>query len=725
MKRQLRSHISTVLLYLLFGLITLPSLLAQEKEPDPERERIISGIIAAMLDREHYSPLRFDGDLSTEAFKLYLDRIDPSKQFLLLSDVNELTSVADRMVHAVSGGDYKLLNRAVEILEERARTAQGFYEELLAEPFDFTLNESIITNTDSLGYATSEVEMRERWRKSLKYSTLLRYLNMLDSEELNENVFHPDLEEKAREQVTKNTRRWLDRVLKLDREDHLARSLNALVNVFDPHTEYYPPLEKENFDIGITGQLEGIGAQLREEDGYIKVMNIVPGSASWRGKELEAEDLILKVAQADEEPVDIVGASIDEAVKLIRGPKGTKVNLTVKKPDGRIKTIGIVRDVVVLEETYAKGAIIKIDQSRTGSSTTKERKFGYIDLPKFYTDFTRTGAPKASNDIRRLLGEFSEAGVDGVVLDLRNNGGGSLQEAVEIAGLFIETGPVVQVLDRNDNRQVLSDHNDEIAWKGDLVVMVNLFSASASEILSAMLQDYDRAVVVGAPTTFGKGTVQRFYDLDDYVNRRYSDFTPLGSVKITTQKFYRVSGVSTQFNGVEPDVVLPDIFGARKIGERSLDHALPNDTIASARYNKWLDRDIPTESLARSSQNRIEATEYFKLVGERANMMQAEQKRATRSLNWKEALAEQRKLDEEAERMEEATSELTHLSIEALPGDSESEARKAIIEEFLKSLKKDVYVDEALSILNDMHTLSLEYGWSFNEGAGPKVKDSE
>ncbi|MCB0714103.1 MAG: carboxy terminal-processing peptidase [Ignavibacteriae bacterium] len=707
------------LLYLLLVLFALPSLQAQDgKQPNPEKEKVIGGIIGAMLEREHYSPYELNSEFSREAFALYLDRLDPSKQFLLASDVDELTGSADRMIAAVVEGDYTLLNRASAMLDERVKTAEGFYKDILARPFDFTKQETVVINPDSLNYSANNAEMRERWRKSLKYSTLLRYLSLVESEKLDEAVFHKDLEEKAREQVLKNTERWLDRVEKLDRENHLSRYINAIVNVFDPHTEYYPPLEKENFNIGITGQLEGIGAQLREEDGFIKVVNIVPGSASWRGKELEAEDQILKVAQGDEEPVDVVGASIDDAVKLIRGPKGTKVNLTVKKPDGRIKTIGIVRDVVVLEETYAKGAVIETGaRVETGEGG---RKFGYIDLPKFYTDFTRTGARKASDDIRRILQEFNEAGVEGVVLDLRNNGGGSLQEAVDIAGLFIEAGPVVQVLDRGNNRQVLSDNDESIAWKGDLVVMVNSFSASASEILSAMLQDYDRAVVVGAPTTFGKGTVQRFYDLDDYLNRRYSDLAPLGSLKITTQKFYRVNGISTQFNGVVPDVILPDVFSAREVGERSLEHALPNDTIPSARYSQWLGRDIPTEMLVKASQKRVGAKEFFNLIGERANIMRAEQERGTRSLNWEDAMAEQKELDAEADRMEKATGELSHIDVQALPSDEGSEARKAMVEEFVKGLKKDAYVDEALSILNDMHTLSLQYGWSFNEEVTPK-----
>ena len=724
MKNKSRSYPETVLLSLLLGLFALSPLIAQGgDEINPKREEVISGIIAAILEREHYSPLEFDSKFSQEAFDLYLDRLDPSKQFLLASDAAELRNSSSRMVGAVVTGDYTLLNRASEILEDRVETVHDFYEDILDDPFDFTLNESVVVNPDSLDYAANTKEMRERWRKSLKYSTLLRYLSLVETEKQDENVFHKDLEEKAREQVRKNTERWLERIEKLTRENHLSRYLNAIVNVFDPHTEYYPPLEKENFDIGITGQLEGIGAQLREEDGYIKVVDIVPGSASWKGKELGSEDIILKVAQGDEEPVDVVGASIDDAVKLIRGPKGTTVNLTVKKPDGRITRIGIVRDVVVLEETYAKGVIIETENNvETGANG---RKYGYIDLPKFYTDFTRTGAPRASDDVRRLLQEFKKEKVEGVVLDLRNNGGGSLQEAVDIAGLFIEAGPVVQVLDRDNNRQVLSDNDESIVWEGDLVVMVNSFSASASEILSAMLQDYDRAVVVGAPTTFGKGTVQRFYDLDDYLNRRFSDLAPLGSLKITTQKFYRVNGISTQFNGVVPDVVLPDIFSSREIGERSLDYALPNDTIPSANYNQWLGRDIPTETLVKASHDRVDKKEVFSLIEERAGKMKEEQERGTQSLNWRVALAEQKNLDAEADRMEKAIPATSSLHVQPLSTDIENEARKPMVEEFVKGVNKDIYVDEAISILNDMRMLSLQFGWSLNEKSTQSPKGTE
>ena len=694
------------LLALLFILsATSPSLLAQE--PDQEqREQVISGIIGAMLDREHFSPRDLDEQTAADAFGLYLNRLDPSKQFLLAGDVAELKRSARTMTDGMLRGDYELLNRSSEILRKRVEEVRGFYAELLEEPFDFSIDEEIITNIDSLQYAENPAALRERWRKSLKYSTLLRYVSMVETDELETDEFHAELEEEARENVEKNISRWLDRIQSLNREDHLSRYINAVINTFDPHTEYFPPLEKENFDISITGQLEGIGAQLREEDGYIKVVNIVPGSASWRGKELGEEDLILKVAQEDEEPVDVVGASIDEAVEMIRGPKGTKVILTVKKPDGRIKPIEITRDVVVLEETYAKGAIIEHEKFQSN--------YGYIDLPKFYTDFNRNGSPRAADDIRKILIEMADEGVEGVVLDLRNNGGGSLQEAIDIAGLFIETGPVVQVQNRDGVKQVYGDvDGGEIAWSGDVVVLVNSFSASASEILAAMLQDYGRAVIVGAPSTFGKGTVQRFFDLDERVNTRYSDLGPLGSVKITTQQFYRVNGASTQFDGVVPDVVLPDLFSYRAIGERSLEYALPGDTVESAGYELWLDRTVPSERLADASRQRVASSPLFQIISRRAEQMRDEQNRVTRSLNLQEALAEQEMLDEEAAEYEEAKPDLSYLEVETLKSDDMNETRAAMMKEFAKGIAQDVYIDEALSILHDLRVISDEHGWTY------------
>lgn len=694
------------LLALLFILgSTSPSLLAQESDQE-QREQVISGIIGVMLDREHFSPRDLDEQTAADAFGLYLNRLDPSKQFLLAGDVAELKRSARTMTDGMLRGDYELLNRSSELLRTRVEEVRGFYAELLEEPFDFSVDEEIVTNVDSLDYAAGHDALRERWRKALKYSTLLRYVSMVETDELDTEAFHADVEKKARENVEKNISRWLDRIQELDREDHLSRYINAVINTFDPHTEYFPPLEKENFDISITGQLEGIGAQLREEDGYIKVVNIVPGSASWRGKELGEEDLILKVAQEGEEPVDVVGSSIDEAVEMIRGPKGTKVILTVKKPDGRIKPIEITRDVVVLEETYAKGAIIEHEKFQSN--------YGYIDLPKFYTDFNRNGSPRAADDVRKILVEMADEGVQGIVLDLRNNGGGSLQEAIDIAGLFIETGPVVQVQNRDGVKQVYGDvDGGEIAWSGDVVVLVNSFSASASEILAGMLQDYGRAVIVGAPSTFGKGTVQRFFDLDERVNTRYSDLGPLGSVKITTQQFYRVNGASTQFDGVVPDVILPDLFSYRAIGERSLEYALPGDTVESAGYDLWLDRRVPSERLAEASAQRVASSPLFQIISRRAEQMRDEQNRVTRSLNLQEALAEQEMLDEEAAEYEEAKPDLSYLEVETLKSDDMNETRAAMMKEFTKGIAQDVYIDEALSILHDLRVISDEHGWTY------------
>lgn len=699
-------HFRTRLLALLLLPIIAVSTLHAQDAGDAKREQVIGGMINILLERYHFSPQEFDSELAGPAFELYLERLDPAKQFLLAEDVERLQRRSHEMTRGFTSGDFSLVDDASRLLLDRVEEVGEFYGDILDEPFDFTVDEFVETNIDSIDYASDEDARRERWRKQLKYQTLLRYLSIVENEELDEDVFHPEAEEKAREQVAKNVERWLGRIEKTDREANLARYVNAVVNVFDPHTEYYPPLEKENFDINITGRLEGIGAQLREEDGYIKVVNIVPGSASWRGKELGEEDLILKVAQDGEEPVDVIGATIDDAVKLIRGPKGTKVTLTVKKPDGRIKPITITRDVVELEETYAKGAMI--DHAKFGE------RYGYIDLPKFYTDFTRNDSPKAVDDIREILEDFADAGVEGVVLDLRGNGGGSMQEAIDIAGLFIEEGPVVQVQDRNGRRQVYSDtDNGRIAWTKGLVVLVDVFSASSSEILAGMLQDYDRAVVVGSTSTFGKGTVQRFYDLDEEVNRRFRDLGPLGSLKVTTQQFYRVNGASTQFDGVEPDVVLPNIYSERQIGERALGHALPGDTIDVARFKRWLDRDVPVDPIVTASRDRVAESATFGFIADRAAQVGDEQRRLSRPLNWRTMLEEQKKLDAQAEEYEASKPDLSYLSVTPLDADMVDEARLEALEEFADGIAEDVYIDEALSILRDLERIDREHGWTW------------
>lgn len=668
-------------------------LTAQEAAPNRDKERLLGQVIMEVLKQQHYRPQTDPERLSKEAFEDYLSSIDNGKRFLMAQDVAQLRQLEPMVTEDVFHGNYRLLDLASRLLEQRVHDVQSIYPAVLSEPFDFERDETFIIDPKKLDYVETPEALRERWRQALKYQTLLRYISLVEKEERDAAVFHADLEKTAREQTGENIRRLLERILKLDREDHLARYLNSITGVYDPHTSYFPPLDRDNFNIEMTGRLEGIGAQLQEEDGNIKVTEIVPGSASYRQKELEPEDLILKVAQGRDEPVDIVGMSIDDAVQLIRGPKGTEVRLTVKKPDGRIKVIPIVRDVVVLEETYARGAVI--DDARSG------KRFGYIELPRFYADFRREGAPEAASDVKRLLERFEEVGVDGVVLDLRNNGGGSLDEAIELTGLFIKTGPVVQVQDRRGFQQVLSDTDPDVAYDGNLLVMVNAFSASASEIVAAALQDYNRAVVVGAPATFGKGTVQRFVELDQVVPG-YDELKPLGELKLTLQQFYRISGISTQNNGVTPDIILPDHNSFRDFGAKTYEHSLPGDTIMSLEFTRWNQRPESIATLAANSRSRIGANRSFALLNERLERLRQEQNNPEQSLSWRTVMQQQQQLEEESKRITDAMVELEHLTITPLEEDVDNEFRKAALEQFYKNLKKDMYVDETIAILNDM-----------------------
>jgi len=668
-------------------------------DPDggrPGRDQVIGSVIEEILNQGHYSPVALDEDLSRKAFRLYLERLDYGKQFLLQSDVDALKQLEPNIARDFANGNFEVLNTASTLLNRRVEEVRGMYADLLAKPFDFSQNDSLVTDAEKLDFVKSSDALRDRWRANLKYQTLVRYLSLLEAEEKKRNVkeFQPDLEAQAREKIKESTRKYLDRIEKLTREDNLSQYLNSIVNCYDPHTEYFPPADKENFDIEITGTLEGIGAQLREDDGFIKVTEIVPGSASWKQKELEPEDIILKVAQGDSEPVDVVGVPIDEAVKLIRGKKGTEVRLTVKKSDGRIKVIPIVRDVVVLEETYAKGAVLT-------NSKYDNKKFGYINVPKFYTDFRHEGGRRCAEDVRKLLEELKAQNVSGVILDLRNNGGGSLEEAVNMGGLFIDQGPIVQVRDRSGRRRVHADTDPGTAYDGLLVVLVNSFSASASEIVSAALQDYNRAVIVGTPTTFGKGTVQQFVELDDYVNSNFDSYKPLGSLKLTIQKFYRVSGASTQLHGVSSDIRLPDAYGYTQIGESRLDYPLPGDTITSLPYTKWREQKFPLADIARRSRERVEQNKTFSLIEHRVETLTERRENPKQSLNWRAAWDEQNQLQEENEAINKSASELPYLTVDPLENDP---TRKEMVENFAKNLKKDVYVDEAVSILNDMNT---------------------
>ena len=544
-----------------------------ESDSSDTKNTLLVQILMESLQSSHYEPKLIDDEFSKGAFKLYLERLDFSKRFLLKQDVESLKDYELQMDDQLNNGEFTLFDKSWELLQSRLKESQEYYKEILEKPFDFKQDEMLELDSEKRDYAETREDLKAHWRQILKYQCISRIAEM--EERQNKAIEESDtatvlsfeeMESKARAKVLKSNNRFFDRMSKWDRNDQMEVYINSAVNVFGPHTGYFAPKKKENFDISMSGQLEGIGAQLQEKDGLITVTSIVPGSASYRQGELEEKDKILKVAQAKGDAVDVVDMRLDDAVKLIRGKKGTEVRLTVKKVSGSVVEIAITRDVVILAETYAKSAIVK---NESGA------RVGYIYLPKFYADFNRTGGRAAADDVKKELVKLKAEGIDGVVLDLRGNGGGSLRDAIEMTGHFIDNGPVVQVKSRYSKPEVMIDRKPGQVYDGPLVVMLNHFSASASEILAAAIQDYDRGIIMGTTGSFGKGTVQRFVNLDRMVTSNNAGLKPMGSVKVTTQKFYRINGGATQLKGVESDIVMPDRYNLLDMGEREQDFVMP------------------------------------------------------------------------------------------------------------------------------------------------------
>lgn len=666
----------------------------------PNRVQFLSQLIHSGLESLHYSKKKIDNDFSEKAFNEFLKVLDPNKYYLLQKDVDEFQKYKDDVDDQFADGTTELMDLAEKRILERIGEVRDFYEELLSKPFDFSVDESLELDADKQSYCTDKAQLKDLWRKVLKYRTLIRYINLLKTEK--KTGPDPKLEEKARKAVVKSFKNFFNRLQQTYEKDALSIYFNSLVQVYDPHTSYLPPLDKETFDLSMSGSFEGIGALLNEEDGYVKVASIVPGGPSWKQKQLQPGDAILKVGQGDAEPEDIVGMRVQDAVKLIRGKKGTTVRLNVKRPDGQIVEIAIVREVVILEETFAKSAVVEPENG------AKPQRFGYIYLPKFYNDFKQRDGRSSTGDVRKELETLKAKKVDGIILDLRNNGGGALDDAVNMSGLFIPEGPIVQVNDLKVGTQVLKDPDPATVYKGPLVVMVNSLSASASEILAAALQDYGRAVIVGSNQSFGKGTVQAMINLDRYLSRKEGYDKALGALTITVQKFYRINGTSIQQRGVVPDVILPDQFSALEIGEKYLDYSLNWDTISPAEYTKWSLTPANIQMLAEKSRKRVDANSEFTVLEEYIQKVKEIQHRTLQSLMLDVVTKEQEQLRVEREKFNKSQEKRCHVKVEpsqVIVKKSSEELYKIELErqkEWFEGIEKDLLLNEAMMVLTDM-----------------------
>jgi len=683
------------------------------------REQVLGGILPNFLSNYHYLKKPLNDDISEKAFKLYIERLDYGKQFLLKKDVEELEKYKTKMDDQLKSGNINIISVADNILKKRYKVIEDYALGVLDKPMDFSEKETYQTDPEKREYAKTVGELKVRWSKALKYESLLQFLELKDEQEemqksgddkkktakndkkkkdkkkKKEKILTiKELKAKAREKVKKRYEKVFKRISEEKKDDRLDKFYNSITRVYDPHTHYLMPEEKEDFDIDMKGKLMGIGALLREEGSYIKVDRIIPGSASWKGKELEAGDTILAVAQGDKEPIDIVDVPIRDAVKLIRGEKGSEVRLTVKKQSGTNQVISIIRDEVILEESYVKGAVLKLKDEKS--------KVGYINVPKFYRDFDDDEGRNCSDDVKAELLKFKkDKDIKSIILDLRGNGGGALKDAALMSGLFIDEGPIVQVKDSSGRKEVYSDDDEEVFNSQPLVVLVDRFSASASEIVAAAMQDYGRAVIVGSSDkTHGKGTVQAIID---QLARRYglqsSVIGDLGAIKITIQMFFRVNGESTQFKGVVPDITLPDQYAYFDSGEESLDYAIPHQEVKAIKYNKW-NKTFDISDLKKKSEKRVEKNDLFKKVLEGVNFYKERKENTERSLNIDDMIAFKKETKEKSEEFKN-DKEIGDIEVETF-FKKRDEVEKERSKEFEKTLKKDPVIEETLYIIKDM-----------------------
>lgn len=677
----------------------------QKNSPDPVKEALLLEMLTFVIKNGHYDPANIDDSFSEQVYKRYLDYIDPNKRFFLQSDVDEFATYKLKIDDEIQMKQFNFFELTYNRLKQRNEEAKQIYKDILAQPFDFTLDEEIDTDYENLAFPNNKEELKERWRKQLKLSVLSSIDDKLNIQEENkkntsenkeevEIKSFEELEKEARENTLKSLNDYFDVMDEVTRNEWLSMYLNAILEQFDPHTNYLAPDDKQRFDESMSGSMEGIGAQLRKKNDYVEITEIIPGGPAWKANELENGDIIIKVAQGDEEPVDIAGMRLDNVVKLIKGKKGTVVKLTVKKIDGSLKVVSTIRDKFEIAETYAKSSIIETDNGRVGM----------IYLPKFYIDFETRDNRDAFKDVAAEIEKLKKQNIQGLIMDMRGNGGGSLSTVVDMVGLFIEEGPVVQVRKPNGKKDILSDRDPRIQWDGPLVVMINNYSASAAEIFAAAIQDYNRGIVVGSKHSFGKGTVQVMYSLNDLVRIKEEDF---GAIKFTSQKFYRINGGSTQLKGVESDIMFPDRFTYVDIGEKDRENAMPWDKIEVAKFKKFNYNFAP---IIEKSNARIQNNEYFQILDQSARWISERQDDNKIPLEYNKFSQRSKEFEQKTKEFNVLKDYKNNLKFLALPDEIELFANDTVLknkrDRWHKSLASDIYMDEAVRVLEDIINLN-------------------
>ena len=666
---------------------------------EPNKDKLLVDLVSYVLDKLHYDPKIINDDFSINVYEDFIDAVDSQRRFLLKSDLELFSQYRLSIDDQIKSSDITFFNLVYETLKIRIDEVESFYEEVLFNPFNFDINEEIDLDYENQEYADDIDELKTLWRKRLKLSALDGFASKKEINVDEEKIkLDSEIEKESRKSISDNLKDFFQFNSELERKDWFSIYLNSIVSQYDPHTTYFAPEAKEIFDQNISGKFQGIGARLFKRNQQVEISEVIIGGPVWRDNLLNVGDIIIAVAQSkDEEPQEISLMKLSDATDLIKGEKGTNVYLTVKRVDGGIEQVEITRDIVELEETYAKSSFIKDDKN----------KYGLINLPRFYVDFDDYGERNAASDIKKEIVSLKNKGINGLILDLRNNGGGSLKTVVDITGFFIEKGPVVQVKSIGGRKEILRDNDPSVLWDGPLVILVNEFSASASEILAAALQDYNRAVILGSKQTYGKGTVQNIIDLNNVISgNTYGD---LGSLKITTDMFYRVNGGSTQLEGVKSDLILPNRYSYVDVGEKDLENPLNWNKIDPARYNNSL-KIFNYSKAIEKSKKRISENEYFSLIDQHAKLVKSRQDDKVVSLEYKSYKEDQDNFKFQNDRLKVIDDFVSPYVFDwnqsnqisdSIYNDDMKEKRARWIE----SLEKDIYVNEAMNLLKDLLTV--------------------
>lgn len=698
-----------LLLIIIFGSIfwafkgrtkTTEDLPALEKQ-----QRLLQGI-GQILEARHYSPKAINDSFSRQVFVKYLTSLDPDKDIFIQGDIADLKKYETTIDDEINGSPIQFYPAAGIIYKKRLDEAITDYTAALAKPFDFGINESAQLDGDKIDYPANDAAKQEAWRKRVKFLSLEKFSELISYRDKNKNVdsiarkTNTQLEAEARTKVLAALNKIYNRIkLRSTEDDQFNNFVNTITDLMDPHTTYFPPVEKRGFDEEISGHFFGIGAQLKEEDNMIKIATLLPGGPAIKSEKLQVNDIILKVAQGAGEPVEVTGYEVTDVVKLIRGTKGTEVRLTIRKADGTVVILPLIRDEIVQDETFARSAIAKVG----------DKKIGYIFLPEFYADFENPAGSRCSADVANEIKKLQAEHIDGLVLDLRGNGGGSLYEVVQMVGLFIKNGPVVQVRDRDAAPSTLSDNEPSVLYTGPLTVMVNELSASASEIFAAAIQDYKRGLIVGSTSTYGKGTVQKNLPLGRAINPATGE-TEFGALKLTFEKFYRINGNSTQLRGVIPDVVLPDSYEYIKFREKDQPSALKWDQIPKSNYELF-NAGVDWAAIEKGAEDRIARNPAFATIKGNTDWLSKNVDKDY-DLNFDKYKQDQAAIRDRVHQNDSVSKLAKPMDIQPVLVDRDKffnnpdKPKGERYQQWLKLIQSDIYINETFNIVTDIATKS-------------------